>query len=73
MKTQLVLAQWKYLKINVRLRILIDYVKIYGHPFKKWRLAMNVISTLAIVGFVLASIYQEISAILPNIVMGMLS
>ena len=34
---------------------------------------MNILSTLAVVGFVVASLYLEISAVLPNIVMGMLS
>ncbi len=34
---------------------------------------MNIITPLAVLSFVIASLYLEISAVLPNIVMGMLT
>lgn len=34
---------------------------------------MKIISTLTVLGFVVACIYTELSSVLPNVVMGMLS
>jgi len=34
---------------------------------------MNIITPLAVLSFVIVSLYLEISAVLPNIVMGMLA